>query len=527
VASVQTPTLILHGEVDERCPVGQGEEWLGALRDQRVPVEMVRYPEASHLFILNGRPSHRIDYGRRLAEWVGTYAGGGRRPGRRPRRTELPRRLSDLITRHHVPGASLAVLAGGEVSEAAAGLLNTRTGQAATPDSLWQIGSITKVYTATLIMQLAEAGRLDLDAPVVEVLPDLRLADPDATKRVTPRHLLSHTSGIPGDLFLDTGRGDDCVARYVAACEDLSLSHPLGATMSYCNAGYVIAGRIVEQLTDQSWDRALADRVLAPLGLTHTMTLPEEVIRYGAAIGHAGEPAVPVDTWILPRSTGPAGLISATASDVVAFARMHLDGGAGVLSGASVRAMQEPQVVMPDPFTLGTHWGLGWILFEWNKRVYGHDGSTIGQGAFLRVVPDEGLAIALLTNGGNAADLYRDLYGGLLSELAGVLIPERPGPPATPPDVDLDEHVGVYERVGNRIEVTRREDHLVAKVTITGELAAMVPTPTTEYELTPVSQDLFVTRPPGTRTWAPMTFYRLEDGSAYVHFGVRATPKVS
>ena len=152
------------------------------------------------------------------------------------------------------------------MTEAAAGVLSTRTAYPATADSLWQIGSITKVYTATLIMQLVEEGRLDLDAPVVEVLPELRLVDPDVTKSVTPRHLLSHTSGIPGDLFLDTGRGDDCLARYVSALEDLSLTHPLGATMSYCNSGYVMAGRIIEQLTDQVWDRALADRLLTPSG---------------------------------------------------------------------------------------------------------------------------------------------------------------------------------------------------------------------------------------------------------------------
>ena len=182
---------------------------------------------------------------------------------------------------------------------------------------------------------------------------------------------------------------------------------------------------------------------------------------------------------------------------------------------------------MPDPLTLGTHWGLGWILFDWNKRVFGHDGSTIGQGAFLRVVPEEGVAIALLTNGGSAADLYRDLYRGLLAELAGVVVPERPGPPTTPPDVNLDEHLGVYERVGNRIEITRQDDHLVAKVTVTGELASMIPVPTVEYELAPIRQDLLVTRQPGTLTWTPMTFYRLPDGSPYVHFGVRATPKIA
>ena len=84
VAAVHTPTLLLHGEKDDRCPIGQAEEWLGALRDQRVPAEMVRYGDASHLFVLNGRPSHRIDYGQRLADWVTAYAAGGRRPAAGP-----------------------------------------------------------------------------------------------------------------------------------------------------------------------------------------------------------------------------------------------------------------------------------------------------------------------------------------------------------------------------------------------------------------------------------------------------------
>src|SRR5439155_23358693 len=107
--------------------------------------------------------------------------------------------------------------------------------------------------------------------------------------------------------------------------------------------------------------------------------------------------------WGIFRSCGPAGLIHATARDVIAFAKLHLaDGvtadGTRVLSEQNARAMREPQVEVPDQWTLGSHWGLGWILMSWDGReVYGHDGNTLGQAGFLRIVPDAGIAIALLT----------------------------------------------------------------------------------------------------------------------------------
>ena len=136
-------------------------------------------------------------------------------PGRRF--VEWQQRLDELVRRHGVPGASLAVLADGDVSTAASGILNAGTGVTATPDSVFQIGSITKIFTTMLVMRLADEHQLDLDQKVAELLPELRLADADADAlgRITVRHLLTHTSGIPGDHFVDTGRGDDAVAKYV------------------------------------------------------------------------------------------------------------------------------------------------------------------------------------------------------------------------------------------------------------------------------------------------------------------------
>ncbi len=366
-------------------------------------------------------------------------------------------------------------------------MLNASTGVPATTDSLFQIGSITKVWTATVIMQLLDAGLLDLDAPVADVLPELRLADPDVTKRVTVRHLLTHTSGIDGDVFTDTGRGDDCVQKYVALLADVAQNHPLGATWSYCNSGFVLAGRVIEKLTGETWDRAMKDRLFSPLGLSRTVTLPEEALLHRTAVGHVREDdgeLTRAPVWTLPRALGPAGLINATVADVLAFARLHLTGGLApdgtrLLSRASAAAMTELQADLPDKHTLGDSWGLGWIRFGWGgRRLIGHDGNTIGQSAFLRLLPDEGLAVTLLTNGGQARDLYEDLYREIFAELADVAMPRPLAPPAEPVQVD-------------------------------------------------VHRDLFVVREPSAQNWTPVMFYDLPAGQKYLHFGVRATAKVS
>ncbi|WP_103335970.1 serine hydrolase [Amycolatopsis sp. CA-126428] len=531
VEKVRTPTLVVHGAADDRCPAGQAEQWFTALREQGVPTRLVLYPGASHLFILDGKPSHRRDFNRRIADWVEQHAGEPGKPARVPLdAAHWRRRLAALARKHRVPGASLGILRGDDQVLASHGVLNTATGVEVTDESVFQIGSITKVWTATVAMQLVDEGLLKLDAPIADVLPELRLADPDVTKQVTLRHLLTHTSGIDGDVFTDTGRGDDCIEKFVGLLEEVAQNHPLGATLSYCNSGFVLVGRVIEQLTGLTWDAALRERLFIPLGLTRTGTLPEEALLHRAAMGHVaagdGEPR-PAPAWGLPRSAGPAGLITAPAADVLAFARMHLAGGLDVLSGASAAAMTEWQADMPDKHTLGDSWGLGWIRFDWDgHRVIGHDGNTIGQSAFLRLLPEHGLAVTLLTNGGNTRDLYEELYREIFAELAGVAMPRPISPAATPPSVDFAEFLGVYERASMRIEVFEGDSGLRMRQTITGPIAALVPEPTTEHDLLPIGGPQFAFREPGARSWISATFYTLPTGERYLHCGVRATPQV-
>ncbi|MGW0086582.1 serine hydrolase [Streptomyces sp. NPDC003393] len=545
VEQVRTPTLILQGADDVRCPVGQAEQWFTALRQRGVPTRLVLYPGSSHLFILDGTVSHRVDFNRRLVDWVERHA------GRRGSATRAPieaahwqRRLAELARTHRVPGAVLGILrlgadgsdSGDELVRVGYGVLNRNTGVEVTDDSLFQIGSITKVWTTTVVMQLVDEGLLDLDAPIVDVLPELRLADPNVVKELTMRHLLTHTSGIDGDVFTDTGRGDDCLERYVALLEGVAQSHPLGATFSYCNSGFILAGRVIEKLTGKSWDAALRERLFTPLGLNHTVTLPEEALLFRAAVGHLpsdGEPE-PAPVWALPRSAGPAGLVTAATADVLAFARLHLTGGlaAGgerVLSQASVDAMADKQADLPDKHGLGHSWGLGWIRFEWDgHQVIGHDGNTIGQSAFLRLLPEQGLAVVLLTNGGSPRDLYQTLYREIFAELAGVAMPLPLEPGGEPPVVDAERHIGVYERASVRMEILpfAQGQGLRLRETFSGPMGELREEPTQEYDLVPVSDTLFALRVPGSQFWTPVTFYSLPTGEPYLYFGARAAPKV-
>jgi CubicO group peptidase (beta-lactamase class C family) len=314
----------------------------------------------------------------------------------------LRERLPELAEEHGVPGVAVAVDTGGLVVEAAAGVLSTATGVEATVDSVFQIGSITKVLTATLVMGLVAEGLVELDAPAGRYLPGFREA--------TVRQLLCHTAGFEGDVFTDTGKGDECLERYVELLADVPQIFEPGEMFSYNNAGYSVLGRIVEVVRGEPFDRCMRDHLFTPLGMTHAASDPYEAILHRAAVGHLGGRPVPV--WAMPRSEAPAGsMLAMTPRDLLTFTRAHLaDGG--------LRAMREPQVALPD-IGWGTAWGLGWELYDLpGGPVFGHNGNTIGQSAVLRVDPGRDVSVAIFTNGGDRKPLMKEILGRVVESPA-------------------------------------------------------------------------------------------------------------
>jgi CubicO group peptidase (beta-lactamase class C family) len=380
-------------------------------------------------------------------------------------RSQLEQTLVETAGAHGVPGAVAGVLLDDEIEVVTWGTANAATGVDATPDTLFQIGSLTKIYTATLLCQVVGAGVIGLDEPVRAQLQEFAVADPGATIEITPRHLLAHTSGIHGDHLIDTGWNPDALERYVATLFGLGQIHAPDETYSFCNTGFGVVGRLIEVATGEHFDRALRRRLTRPLGVRSTLTLPQHALLHRVAVGHEHAPGgtpTPVRRWPLTRSNGPMGGILATAADVLAFSRLHLAGGVALngtelLPASTVEAMAEPQVESPLP---DEDQALAWTMRHWDGLTcLGQDGDTFGQRSYLRVVPARRFALVLFTNSSTGAQVAHDLVPAVAGDLLEVAVP--PGA-ETGPAGELNDpaaYVGVYDRLHQRVEVTEGDAH--------------------------------------------------------------------
>ncbi|WP_242923070.1 serine hydrolase domain-containing protein [Caulobacter sp. CCUG 60055] len=394
---------------------------------------------------------------------------GGMTPARIQRR--LSECLADNAVLTEVPGAAAAIWIDDRLYEAATGVLSVDTRVPVTADSVFQIGSITKMLTATLVMQLVDQGLIDIDRPVVSYLPEFCVADAEATATVTPRQLLSHMSGVEGDLFLDTGDDDSALQRYVAAGQSLTQIHAPGRAVSYCNFGYSVLGRLIERMTGLSWAAALRERLVVPLGARRLLTRLDEVVKERVAVGHVVDPQTRkvgvVSKTYLPVSLAPAGsTVVAALADLMLFARMHLDGGRNasgqiLLSPESVAAMQSIEGLLPSPQWALQARGLGWVLSSWSGQpVYGHDGGTTGQASFLRVLPHRRMAMILFANAlTRPKELFHSVFSEFFRDLGGVEMAKPP--PAIDMDrVDAAKLAGRYRSLSTTIEVFQRDGRL-------------------------------------------------------------------
>src|SRR5512147_1749502 len=190
----------------------------------------------------------------------------------------LSAEITRVIQRLRIPGMAVGVWHDGIEQVAGFGVTSVENPLPVTPDTLFQVGSISKTFTATALMMLREAGKVDLDTPLRAYLPDFRLSDEDVAAHVTIKHLLTHTGGWLGDYFNDFGFGDDAQARMLIEIAKLPQVTPLGEVWSYCNTGFNIAGRLVEVLTGQTYEAAIKEMILDPLEMQRTFFFPHEVL---------------------------------------------------------------------------------------------------------------------------------------------------------------------------------------------------------------------------------------------------------
>jgi CubicO group peptidase (beta-lactamase class C family) len=362
---------------------------------------------------------------------------------------QLQEYVGELAAEEGLPGAVVAVSHGGQRLYAAAGIANANTGAAMTPDTGFLLGSIGKVWVTTLVMKLVEAGRLTLDATVRNFLPELRLADDGAAETLTVRQLLTHTSGIDGADYCpdDLGSGDDAVAKYVDSLADVGQLYPQGELWSYCNPGFVIAGRVIEVVTGRPFSRALREELLEPLGLARTLLSAEEAILWPAAVGHfpdlSGGPTRATGRYLLPPAMSPAGTtLTTTLDDALTFADLHLGRGKALVSSESIAAMAARHVDLPVP-GLGS-FGLGWGRTERaGTVVLSHGGGSLGGLAQLVVVPTADLALVAFGNSALAAGFMAKLTVHVLTSFG---VPPSSADPDPGPAASPERFTGVFHR---------------------------------------------------------------------------------
>jgi CubicO group peptidase (beta-lactamase class C family) len=379
-------------------------------------------------------------------------------------------KLCDQITEqmesHHVPGVAVGVLRKGQELTAGFGVTNLENPLPVTPETLFQVGSISKTFTATTVMRLVEMGKLDLDTPICTYLPDLQLADEQTAKNATIRHLLTHTGGWVGDYFDDFGQGETALAQIVEKMAGLDQLIPLGKVFSYNNSGFYLAGRVIEMVTGSSFEYAVKELVFDPLGLKMAYYFPEDLLTYRFASGHLvdGEVVKVARPWAVPRASAPAGGVVSNIPTLLQYARFHMgDGtapdGTRLLSKESISLIQSPQFSAGDRLEIG----LSWFISHLNQfDMIDHGGSTNGQMAGLYLIPERSFALAILTNSSRGSILNRS---AIRFALKNWLNEELPDPaPLNLTTEELALYAGRYYSRLNLTEIFLEEGRLILKI---------------------------------------------------------------
>lgn len=367
------------------------------------------------------------------------------------------------MAEYHVPGVALGIVKAGRIETRVFGITSVENPQPITVDTVFPIASITKTVAATAIMRLVQDGTLVVTAPVQQYLPDFRVKDESASRGVTIAHLLSHTPGWEGQLSTDD-RGADTLAHFTRGLRDLPQLADPGAVWSYNNAGFGVAGRILEVITGKTIHDALRDLVFAPLDLSHAFTRTGTAMTHRFAVGHrqqkSGETEV-IRPFELPLNVTAGGGAMSLAS-LVRYAQFHLRGGMvgsqRVLSATLVQQMRTPYVTKNGTTD---EMGLGWHLRRLNGVLTAAQGGTGGGHCLhLQLVPDRDLAFAILTNHAEGWRLVQHVERhiletyeklalapsqatggnrGVSEDMRGHATPLASQPP-------LDQYAGAYER---------------------------------------------------------------------------------
>src|SRR5688572_7494826 len=389
-----------------------------------------------------------------------------------PKFEQIAALVEKKMAEYGVPGVAFGIVKNGQATVRALGVTNLDNPQPVTPDTVFALASISKTMTTTAMMRLVEQGKVDLDAPVTKYLPGFKVQDAGATRDVKIWYLLTHTPGWEGQLTSED-RGTLTLAIFVdTVMRDLPKLAEPGEVWSYNNAGFNVAGRVIEVVSGQTIHNAFRTLVFEPLGLTRSFTRIEDLVTYPFSVAHRGEPGKVTVSRPLSRSVSvAAGGVSMSLNDILSYAKFYLGDGTGhdgkpVLTRASLELMRTPKI---RKNATDEEMGLGWHLRRVGGVMTAAHGGTLGHILLLELVPERNFALAILTNHSDGWRLIQDVEREALRTLEGLsLSPTQAighrGLNETMPDVpllkvqpDSAPYLGTYRRPPSGSYVVRVE----------------------------------------------------------------------
>ncbi len=335
-----------------------------------------------------------------------------------------------------IPGIAVVIVKDGQVTYLSGyGVTNVEDPSPVTPQTIFDLASCSKSFTALGILLLENDGLLDLDSPIDNYLPGLRFADPGAESIITVRDLLDHTSGLPGVFSepLAFQTGEDAMTKLILAMKKVHLNRPVGSSFEYSNMNYSLLGAIIENRTRKKFEDFMQDRIFSPLGMTNTTLYPAVAAGKDRASGHQlrfGK--IVVSDIEIYRSAAPAGWVMSTAEDMGKWLLMQLNDGnvdnQQVIPQELILKCHEPEVEFVQNGEKVAY-GMGWLstVSPDGTKVIWHGGDTPNFVAEMILVPEYDFGISMLVNG-QTNDYIHDIALNIVNLELGteVVLPDAP-----------------------------------------------------------------------------------------------------
>jgi CubicO group peptidase (beta-lactamase class C family) len=324
--------------------------------------------------------------------------------------------IKDTITQYRIPGLALAVVKDGQVIFTQ-GYGQAGAGRPVTPQTQFYLGSVSKSFTALAVMQLVEQGKLELDAPVQRYLPWFQVADAGASRQISVRNLLNHTSGLSEGADPGVTHFSPTLLQQVRQMQHARLTAPVGSKYQYDSQNYRVLALLVETASGQPFAEYLSQHIYTPLGMANSTASPEQAPNLAQGYSMLFGQPFPRPQPFQPGGLGSGYLVS-SAEDLGKYMLSMLKHGAGLVQPATY------QQIMTPPAGIDSEYGMGWVITTSTDgyRVIYHGGALAAFDAFVIMLPDQNLGLAFLSNQNGIFSMlfgHQVLRQGLLDLLVG------------------------------------------------------------------------------------------------------------